>query len=156
MDFIVLADLGPTSYIGVRHQACATRNLNRTFDHHIRANFNVRVDLCFRIDDGSGVNAHGVRSFSVGIIVIVLVLYAMFAIATRNLVPLLSPRSKVDEPAALGAEGTIGVILPAYFSMTGRTLDRFGHGGLLQEGRLPVANSCSTSSFFCINPWSRE
>jgi hypothetical protein len=79
-------------------------------------------------------NAHKVRFSSVGIIVIVLILYLRFLFSARNPISLFSPCSEIDEPAAFGAKGTIRVILPAYFSMTGGTLDRFGHANLASGG----------------------
>src|SRR5215467_15314907 len=69
MNVIILADLGPTGYVGVRHNARATSHLDRPVNNDIRTNLNLGVDLRLDIDNGGGMNTHERCMFSVGIIV---------------------------------------------------------------------------------------
>src|SRR5215204_3769312 len=58
MNFVVRANLSEPGQIGVGHHAHASANSDPPIDDDVGSNFGMGVNLCFSIDNGSGVDAH--------------------------------------------------------------------------------------------------
>ena len=61
------------------------------------------------------------------IVIIIFVIEGRLGFAVRDAISLLSPSPEIDELAAVGAEGPMGIILPLSFSVTGWALDPKRH-----------------------------
>jgi hypothetical protein len=62
------------------------------------------------------------------------------------------PCAKIDQPTALGTEGTIRIVFPLDFGLTGWTFDAHRRRSASQVSSVLGAKSSSTSSFFPIRP----
>jgi hypothetical protein len=91
-------------------------------------------------------------SVAMGLIITVIVIIINARLFLGYLISFRRPCAKIDQPTALGTEGSMRIVFPLDVGLTCWTFDSHRHRRAAQVSSVLGAKSSSTSSFFSIRP----